>query len=205
MSATFVFLLNPQWVSHGKWYSEELVFFVLFALFSFTILLPLTKHFKTLPLFLLNIAQRFWFMPWSPFAWMIVIPLSLVSAKKNHLNLLQIRQNSAARITSTKSTDHTTGHPALLAPHSPVNPIHSSVCHFQSSPQLGPLLSIKFPSSSHPFPCSRAPVIRLTGPCFRLETMVATTFIYSTFISQALCYTVASQRNTHLFTSAYQL
>lgn len=125
--------------------------------------------------------------------------------KKTHLNLLQIRQNSAARITSTKSTDHTTGHPALLAPHSPVNPIHSSVCHFQSSPQLGPLLSIKFPSSSHPFPCSRAPVVRLTGPCFRLETMVATTFIYSTFISQALCYTVASQRNTHLFTSAYQL
>lgn len=103
MSATFVFLLNPQWVSHGKWYSEELVFFVLFALFSFTILLPLTKHFKTLPLFLLNIAQRFWFMPWSPFAWMIVIPLSLVSAKKTHLNLLQIRQNSAARITSTPS------------------------------------------------------------------------------------------------------
>lgn len=84
--------------------NDMLVFFVLFALFSFTILLPPTKHFKTLPLFLLNIGQRFWFMPWSPFAWMIVILLSLVSAKKPHLNLLQIRQNSAARITSTPSS-----------------------------------------------------------------------------------------------------
>lgn len=104
MSETFVFLLKPQWVSHGKWYSEELVFFCFVCFVLFYHLTSTYRAFQDFAPFLtqhrtevLVHALVTFCMDYSNST------LSDLCKKKTHLNLLQIGQNSAARITSTLS------------------------------------------------------------------------------------------------------
>lgn len=69
-------------------------------------------------LFFLNTASKFWFKPWSPLIWIILMPFSLISSKT-------LKQES-----SSAQSSQTILHLSNLAPHSQVHPVQDCAFHF---------------------------------------------------------------------------